>query len=140
MSRGRFTKLIVATLLGSLTMFIWGSFSHALLFTGTGGIPVKELLKTNVAAKGIYFFPDNEFGSSSNKQKTVAGDNFRAGPVGILGYRPAGGNPFAAGKLITQFLGNVLSVLIAVQMASLIQAGYWKRVLAVTHIGLLTCS
>jgi len=53
---------------------------------------------------------------------------------------PAGGHPFSAAKLITQFLGNVLSVLIAVQIASSIHAGYWKRVLAVTHVGLLACA
>jgi hypothetical protein len=146
MSRGRFTKLMIATLLGSLTMFIWGDFSHVVLFTGTGFTPlpgkadVKEVLKTNIIGKGLYFFPGEDFRSTSKRQEAVFEGNIRNGPVGILGYRPAGGNPDPAGKLITRFLGNVLSVLIAVQIASLIRAGYWKRVLTVTYIGLLAGS
>jgi hypothetical protein len=83
MSRAKFRKLIIATLLGSLTMFIWGGFSHVVLFAGAA---------------------------------------------------------YPAGKLIIQFLSDVLSVLIAVQITSLIDRGYWQRVFAVTHIGLLTCS
>ncbi len=42
-------------------------------------------------------------------------------------------------RLIIQFLGNVLSALIAVQITSLLQGGYWQRVFAVTYLGLLTC-
>jgi hypothetical protein len=146
MSRAKFTKLIIATLLGSLTMFIWGGFSHVALFIGIGftSLPneaeVKEVLKTNITREGLYFFPGKDVKSTTKEQKVVSEDSFGIGPVGILGYRPIGGNPFSAGKLITQFLGNVLSVLIAVQVASLIRAGYWKRVLTVTHVGLLACS
>lgn len=146
MSKAKFTKLILATLLGSLTMFIWGGFSHVVLFIGIGFTPlpgeagIKEVLKTNIAGEGLYFFPGKDVRSTAKEHKVVAEDSFRTGPIGILGYRPIGGNPFSSGKLIIQFLGNVLSVLIAVQIASLIHAGYWKRVLTVTHVGLLTCS
>jgi hypothetical protein len=146
MSKAKFTKLILATLLGSLTMFIWEGFSHVVLFTGIGVISlpneteIKEALRTNITGNGLFFFPGKDFRSTSKKQEAVFEDSVRTVPVGILGYRPLGGNPFSAGKLIIQFLGNVLSVLIAVQIASLLQVGYWKRVLAVTHVGLLACS
>jgi hypothetical protein len=83
MSKAKFTKLIIATLLGSLTMFIWGGFSHVVLLAG---------------------------------------------------------NPFSRGKLLLQLMSSVLSVLIAVQVVSLINAGYWTGVFTVTQIGLLTCS
>lgn len=83
MSRAKFRKLIIATILGSLTMFIWGGFSHVLLFAGVG---------------------------------------------------------YPTGNLFIQFLSSVLSVLIAVQITSLIDGGYWKRVFTMAHIGLLTCS
>ena len=143
MSRTKFTKLIIATLLGSLTMFIWGGFSNIVFFIATEFTPlpneagIKEVRKTNMTGKGLYFFAGEDTRSSSKGQEAVFEDNFRSDPAGILVYRPLGGNPFSAGKLIIQFLSNVLSVLIAVQIASLIHAGYWKRVLTVTHIGLL---
>ena len=146
MSKAKFTKLILATLLGSLTMFIWEGFSHVVLFTGIGftSLPneaeIKGALKTNITGNGLYFFPGKDFRSTSKKQEAVFEDSFRTSSVGVLGYRPVGGNPFSAGKLVTQFLGNVLSVLIAVQIASMIRAEYWKRVLAVTHVGLLACA
>jgi hypothetical protein len=146
MSRRRFTKLLVATLLGSLTMFIWEGFSHVVLFTDMGStlIPneaeLREVVKTNIAGNGLYAFSGAGLGDPSERQEAAFEDRLRTGTVGILGYRPPGGNPFSARKLITQFLGNVLSVLIAVQVASLIRAGYWRRVLAVTHVGLLACA
>ena len=146
MSKVRFTKLILATLLGSLTMFIWEGFSHVVLFTGIGftSLPnqaeVKEALKTNITGNGLYFFSGAERGGPSKGKAAVFEDSVRISTVGLLGYRPLGGNPFSARKLLTLFLGNVLSVLIAVQVASLIRAGYWKRVLAVTHVGLLACA
>jgi hypothetical protein len=142
----RFTKLIIATLLGSLTMFIWEGFSHVVLFRGIGFSPfpneaeLRALVKTNVTGNGLYSFSDADPGSPPKRQEAVFEDSFRTSSVGILGYRPPGGNPFSARKLITQFLGNVLSVLIAVQVVSLIRVGYWKRVLAVTQVGLLAGS
>src|ERR1700722_4911723 len=132
MSRVRFTKLIIATLLGSLTMFIWEGFSHVVLFRGIGFIPfpnvaeLREVVKTNVTGNGLFSFSDADPDSPPKQQEAVFKDSSRTSPVGVLGYRPAEGSPFSTRKLITQFLGNVLSVLIAVQIASLIRAGYWK--------------
>lgn len=143
MSKAKFTKLILATLLGSLTMFIWECFSHVVLFTGMGFTPLpneaelRKVVKTNIAGSGLYSFSGGDLSSLSKRKEAVFEDSLRTSTVGILGYRPVGGNPFSARKLITQFLGNILSVLIAVQVASSIRAGYWKRVLAVTHVGLL---
>ena len=143
MSRGRFAKLIIATLLGSLTMFIWEGFSHVVLFTGMEFTPLpneaalREIVKKDIAGNGLYSFSGGDLSRLSKRQEAAFEDSLRTSTVGILGYRPPGGNPFSARKLITQFLGNVLSVLIAVQVASMIRAGYWKRVLAITHVGLL---
>jgi type III secretory pathway component EscU len=128
MSRVKFTKLIIAAALGSLTMFIWGGFSHVVLFTGAGFKPlpnvaaVKEALKASLSQPGLYSFTGKELRKTSTEQEAE------------------GGNPFSRGKLILQFLSSVLSVLIAVQIVSLIDAGYWIRVFTVTYIGLLTCS
>jgi hypothetical protein len=122
----KFRQLIIATLLGGLTMFIWGGFSHLVLFSGTGfkQLPnedkVMEVLKTNISEQGLYFFPGKDFRNSTKEQDAIFESKFRNGPVGLLVYRPIGGNPFEVGKLITQFVSNLMSVFIAVLIASLI--------------------
>ncbi len=142
----KFKKVIIATLLGGLTLFIWGGFSHLVLFIGTGFKPlpnedkVMEVLKTNINEQGLYFFPGKDFKNSTKAQDAVFENKFRNGPVGMLIYRPIGGNPFAVSKLINQFLSNLLSVLIVVITVSSIYAGYWKRVIIVSLLGLLTCT
>ncbi len=142
----KFKKVIIATLLGGLTLFIWGGFSHLVLFIGTGFKPlpnedkVMEVLKTNINEQGLYFFPGKDFKNSTKAQDAVFENKFRNGPVGMLIYRPIGGNPFAVSKLINQFLSNLLSVLIVVITVSSIYAGYWKRVIIISLLGLLTCT
>lgn len=137
---------MIATLLGGLTMFIWGGFSHLVLFVGTGFKPlpnedkVIEVLKINIPEQGLYFFPGKDFRNSNKKQDAIFDNKFRNGPVGLLVYRPIGGNPFKLSKLITQLISNLLSVFIAALIASLLFTGYWKRVIIVSLLGLLTCS
>jgi hypothetical protein len=146
MIRIKFKKMIIATLLGGLTMFIWGGFSHLVLFIGTGFRPlanedkVMEVLKTNIPEQGLYFFPGKDFRNSTKEQDAIFERKFRDGPVGLLVYRPIGGNPFEVSKLITQLMSTLLSVFIAALIASLIFAGYWKRVIIVSLLGLLACS
>jgi hypothetical protein len=142
----KFKKIIIATLLGGLTMFIWGGFSHLVLFIGTGLKPlpnedkVMEVLKTNIPEQGLYFFPGKDFRNSNKEQDAIFDQKFRDGPVGLLVYGPVGGNPFKVSKLITQLISNLLSVFIATLIASLIFASYWKRVIIVSLLGLLACS
>ena len=146
MAQLKLKKLIVATLLGGITMFIWGGFSHLVFFIGTGFKPlpnedkVIELLKTNIPEQGLYFFPGKDFKNSTPEQDAAFESKFRNGPVGLLVYRPIGGDPFSPGKLITQLVSNLLSVFIAVIIVSGISASYWSRVLAASLLGLLACS
>lgn len=142
----KFKKWIIATLLGGLTMFVWGGFSHLVLFIGTGFKPlpneekVLEVLKASIDEKGLYFFPGKDFENTTREQDAVFEGKFRTGPAGLLVYRPIGGDPFAASKLVNQFISNLFAVFIAVVIASLIYAGYWKRVTIVSLLGLLACS
>jgi hypothetical protein len=140
------SKMILATVLGGLTMFIWGGLSHTVLFIGTGFKPlpnedkVIEVLKASITGQGLYFFPGKDFRNATEEQELIFENKFRNGPVGLLVYRPVGGNPFSVSKLTTQFFNNVLSSFFAVIIASSILTGYWKRVAAITLLGLLACS
>lgn len=139
------TKIMVATLLGSLALFIWGAFSHLVLFIGAGFKPlpneetVLAALKTNVGEKGLYFFPGKDFRTATKEQDVVFEEKFRTGPVGLVVYRPMGGNPFSGSKVIIQFFSNLFSVFIAVIIALFICTGYWNRVALVSMIGLSAC-
>lgn len=146
MKQLKFKRLIVATVLGGLTMFMWGGLSHSVIFIGTGfkQLPnedkVLEALKTNIPEQGLYFFPGKDFRNSTKEQDLAFETKFKTGPAGMLIYRPIGGSPFSVDKLTTQFFSNLLSVFIAVLIASLIYAKYWIRVVVITLLGLLSCS
>ena len=58
------SKLLVASILGGIALFIWGGLSHMVLGLGEIGIkelpneePVLSALKTNIPESGFYFFP-----------------------------------------------------------------------------------
>lgn len=146
MKQLNFKKSFVATVLGGITLFMWGGLSHSVIFIGTGfkQLPneekVIEALKGNIPEQGLYFFPGKDFRNSTEEQELAFETKFRTGPAGMLIYRPIGGSPFSADKLTTQLFSNVLSVLIAVLIASMIHARYWIRVAVITLLGLLACS
>ena len=139
-------KILGAALLGSIVMFVWGGFSHLVLFVGAGfrRLPDEdkliELLKTEKNEQGLYFFPSKEFRHSTKEQDMVWESKFRNGPAGLLVFRAIGGNPFSAEKLVIQFLSNLSSVLIAAFIAAALYAGFWRRVFIVTLLGVAACS
>jgi hypothetical protein len=146
MLRIKLKKLIVASLLGALTMFIWGAVSHMVIFIGAGFKPlpgedkVIPVLKSTINEKGLYFFPGKDFRNTTKEQDVSFESKFRNGPVGLLVYRPHGGNPLDINKLITQFVCNLLSVFFAIFIVSASDKGYWKRVCIVSAFGLVACT
>lgn len=118
-----------------MVLFIGAGFKH---FSGEDDLIGS--LKTSKDEQGLYFFPGKDFRHSTKEQDEAWENKFRNGPVGLLVFRAAGGNPFSAGKLVTQYLSNLLSVLIAAFIAASVYAGFWRRVLVVTLLGVAACS
>ena len=146
MKHSKLKRIASAAVLGTLIMFIWGGFSHLVLFIGAGFSPlpnedkVIETLKSSIPAQGLYFFPGKDFRKKySEDEESAFANKFQFGPVGMIIYRPVGGNPLSSQKLITQLISNFLSSLTASFVASLLLATYWKRVLAITLLGGLAC-
>ncbi len=146
MKKSKLKSIAIATILGALIMFIWGGFSHMVLFIGTGftALPnenkIIETLQSSIPEQGLYFFPGKDFKKKyTTEEESVFMKKYQYGPVGMLLYRPIGGNPLSLIKMITQFLSNLMSCLIAVLLTSLIIAGYWKRVFVITILGGLGC-
>lgn len=127
-------------------MFIWGGFSHMVLFVGAGfkHLPDEDKLiaslKTDKDEQGLYFFPGKDFRHSTKEQDQAWENKFRNGPAGLIVFRAPGGNPFSAGKLVVQFLSNLSSALAAAFIAASLYAGFWRRVLVVTILGVVACS
>lgn len=139
-------RIFIAAISGCVILFVWGGFSHLVLLIGVGFTPlpnedkVIRTLESSIPEKGLYFFPGKDFRKSGTAEQEAAFDTkFRTGPVGILVYRPVGGNPFSPNKLLTQLACNFLSTLILAFIVSLIAASYWKRVFAISLLGGLAC-
>ena len=139
-------RIVVAAIAGCVILFIWGAFSHLVLLIGVGFTPLPnedkiiKTLESSLPAKGLYFFPGKDFRQSTTEQESAFETRFKTGPVGILVYRPVGGNPFSVNKLMTQLTSNFISTLILASIVSLITAKYWKRVFVVSLLGCLACA
>ena len=142
----RIKKIVGATLLGGIVLFVWGGFSHMVLFVGAGfrRLPDEdkliETLKVDKDEGGLYFFPSKDLRHSTKEEDAIWENKFRNGPTGLLVFKAKGGEPFSGAKLGTQFLGNLASALIAAFIAAAVGAGFWRRVLVVTLIGIAACS
>jgi hypothetical protein len=139
-------RLFIAAISGCVILFIWGAFSHLVLLIGAGFTPLPNedkiitLLESSIPKKGLYFFPGKDFRQKSTaEQESAFEEKFKTGPVGILVYRPVGGNPFSLNKLMTQLTCSFISTGILAFIISLMTASYWKRVFAISLLGCLAC-
>lgn len=138
-------KYLLAILLGSVTMFIWGAFSHLVVITGVGYKPlpneeyITKTFQNSITEKGLYFFPSKDFKNTSSEVEKKWLSKYEEGPVGLLIYRSVGGNPFSFKKLIIQFLSYLFATIISVLILSNVYASFWKKVLIVSLIGFVGC-
>ena len=141
----KFKKVLLAAFAGSITMFIWGTLSHMFLITGIGYKPlpneskVMQTLKDTISEKGLYFFPGKDFKNTTSDEEKQWLNKYENGPVGLLIYRPIGGNPFSVNKLIVQYLAYLLSSFLSLLVLANSKGSYWKNVLTVSLIGLIGC-
>ena len=59
--------------------------------------------------KRVCFFPGKDFKKITPDEEKQWLNKYENGPVGLLIYRPIGGNPFLAKKLIIQYLTYLAS-------------------------------
>jgi len=140
-------QILIAAISGCVIIFIWGAFSHLVLLIGSGFTPlpneenITKTLESSIPKKGLYFFPGKDFRQSVTKeQESAFQKKFQTGPVGMIVYRPVGGNPLAPNKLLTQLASNFISTLILSFIGSFIMATYWKRVILISLPGILACA
>jgi hypothetical protein len=128
------TRILLAGLLAGLAVFAWESIAHLALPLGDAGIKplsneqaVVTSLKDNIKDPGFYFFPAPT-PQNANQQ----------GFTGIMVVKPNGTLAMAPGQLLTQAGADVVAMIVAAVLLALTPfAGFGKRVLFVTLMGLL---
>jgi hypothetical protein len=80
------------------------------LLIGTGFTPLPQeeaitnALSSAIKEQGLYFFPGRNFRHITPEQEARWLEKHRTGATGMIIYRPVGGEPFSARKLLIQLL------------------------------------
>ncbi len=131
--------------LAGVVLFIWGAVAHMLLPLGNMGMQelphstsVTYALDLALDGPGLYVFPwmDDTKGMSKEALAEWEAD-YRDGPVGMILYRPTGGDPMATRLFITQALTDLAAGFIAAILLYFTRLGFVGRLLFATSLGLL---
>jgi hypothetical protein len=137
-------RILLAGLLAGLALFVWEFIAHDMTPLGSAGLStipnesgVRTALKQALPQDGLYYFPaptDVHDKAAMDKAMQEA----RTGPRGLLVIQPNGGDAISARQLLTQFVADVLSMIVAAFLLARIGAAtFLARMLFVTALGLL---
>ncbi|OLB86569.1 MAG: hypothetical protein AUI12_08615 [Acidobacteria bacterium 13_2_20CM_2_57_6] len=144
-------RIVLAAILGGLTLFVWMYVAHDVLGIGemaVGEIPneavVLSAMRGAIPEAGFYIFPGFGLGPKPTSAQRNAAmpeymKKYEQSPHGILIYHPPSG-PFHFGTLLgREFALNVLQALLAAWLVMGIAGGrnYGARVGVVTVAGVL---
>jgi hypothetical protein len=139
-------RLIVAALLGGIVLFFWGFASHMLLPIGhmgnematDEGIVLNALKEGLPAREGVYYIPGlapEQYGDAAATAAYSA--KAVANPNAVIFYQPQGRDGMAmTPQLLTQWIINTLSALLAAWILASGAFGFGKRVAIATAMGL----
>jgi hypothetical protein len=116
-------RMILASLLGGLVLFLWGFLSHAVLPLGHVGVrdltsgetELAALLKQHMPEDGIYTIPSadmDRMGEDEAYSEEIMA-RMKAGPYAFMAVRPGGVEPMMARHLTNQYATCVGMALIA---------------------------
>jgi hypothetical protein len=144
-------RILVAAILGGLTLFVWMYVAHDLLGLGemgVGEIPneavVLNAIRGAIPEPGFYIFPGVGLGPKPTREQRNAAmpeymKKYEQSPHGVLVYHPASG-PFNFGAALgREFALNVLQALLAAWLVAGAASGrgYSARVGVVVVAGVL---
>ena len=120
-------RVLLAGLLGGIAMYVWTSVAHLALPLGQAGIKeipnetaVLSALRSSLGeSAGLYFFPGTGLGPDATAQQKQAAmqqqeQRVATEPGGILMYNPPGALAFSPGKLIIEFVKELIQALLVV--------------------------
>ncbi len=138
-------RMLIGGIVGGIIMFVWSAFSHMVL--PLGGMGLKPLpnesavipaMKEGIREPGLYMFPGLDMSKTPSAEEQAAWtERYKAGPVGLLVYRPQGEAPMSLKQLGTELLSNILAALVGAFMLTFVVGSYGKRALFVALLGLV---
>lgn len=137
-------KILLAAILGGFVHFVWGAFSwmvlpwhNATIQDLPGEANVVPVLRQNLGASGIYWFPGMQEANKDEASMAAFVKKHRAGPIGWLVYHPEGRDPMPKSTFVKGFLIDFVSALFAASvLAAASPRGYVRRVFIVVGVAL----
>lgn len=113
-----------------------------MIIRGVGFAAVPDEAGLTAAARtippGLYALPappDWRREATTNERMTAWEARFRSGPAGLLVVRPHGEGPFSSGKLLVRLAANVVAVLLALFVVSVVPGSRRRHAATVTATG-----
>lgn len=144
-------RVVIAGILGGLTMFVWLFVAHEFLPLGELGVqeianegPVLSAMQSSIPQAGLYLFPGFGLGPNPTSEQRNAAmpaymKKYEQSPHGILVYHPASGAFNFGAALAKEGAINLLEALLAAWLLSMAAAGraYSARAGFVVILGVL---
>ena len=139
-------RIFAAGIAGALAMFVWTAIAHMVTPLGSTGLsqlpnegPVLDAMHASAGANhGLYFFPWADPKTMNDKGAMAAyAEKTKAGPSGLLLYRPPGGDSqMSVATLLQEFLKQiVVTTIAAFLLAEAKLPRLWERAGFVAAIG-----
>ena len=128
-------RVVIAGILGGLTMFVWLFVAHDFLPLGELGVqeipnegPVLSTMQSSIRQAGLFLFPGMGLGPNSTMQQRNAAmpaymKKYEQSPHGILVFHPASGAFNFGAALAREGALNLLEGLLAAWLLSMAAAG-----------------
>ena len=137
-------RLLLAALLGGVTMFMWGAFSHMVLnFEGSmiHQIPneaaVVAAMKDNIKEDGVYALPGIDMTHQPSPEEMNAWSAaYERGPTAMVFYHTRGADVFTPHQFGVQFLADFGAALFGSLILFLAAVSWGRGVAIATMIGL----
>jgi hypothetical protein len=143
-------KLLLASLVGGLILFVWGFLAWAVLPIHNAGFrslpndsAIIPILQSNITADGFYYFPGmtEETPGMTAEQRQAAMDAWTnkqmRGPIGMIIYHPNGMDPMMVGQFIWGFVIFFIAAFIASWLLSRSTAAAAPYLSRVVYCGML---
>ncbi|HKE44434.1 MAG TPA: hypothetical protein VKB41_07840 [Steroidobacteraceae bacterium] len=137
------SRLILASTLAAMAMFVWGFLASTRLGSvGISPLPnepaLLDLMRANIPEKGLYFFPGvGDLDNLTEDQQRAWMDKIKAGPNGLLLFDPAGHEPLSARQILTEIISDFLGALLLCILLGFTNLSLWGRVGFGATVGLM---
>jgi hypothetical protein len=130
------SRLLFASVLAGIAVFLWGFISHAVSPLGEAGLRslpdeahLLDTMRATIPERGLYFFPGVEdLGKMTEDQQRAWVDKMKAGPNGLLLFDPSGHEPLSMRQLVIELINDILVALVLAILLGFTSLNLWGRV------------